>query len=312
MTKAIIVLLQALFATAASAQTFPEKPVQIIIPFDAGGNTDLMARALQEEMGKALGQPVVPINKAGAGGTLGASELARSKPDGYTVGMVPNGPLTLQPNIRPLPYGPDSFDYICQTYSVPLFMMVKNDSPFKSVADVVHFAKSNPNGLMYGTSGPGGMLHVSMEAFLRAAGITATHVPFRGTGELTQALLGGTVMLFNETPGIAAANNLRILGAFLPERDPSKPDVPTMKEQGFDLAIPVWGGLVGPKGLGEAALGKLRQACQQAATSEGYKNTAAKLNTPPFYRSGAEFEAFVKQQFQTVGDVIRAAGLQAK
>ncbi|HYF54647.1 MAG TPA: tripartite tricarboxylate transporter substrate binding protein, partial [Salinarimonas sp.] len=285
---------------------------QMIIPFDAGGNTDLMARALQEEMAKALGQSLVPINKPGAAATLGTGELARAKPDGYTLGMVPIGPLALQPNMRKLPYSLESFDYICQTYDVPMFLMVPQDSRFKSAADVVSFAKDNPNAFLYGSSGPGTMPHIATAAFLRAAGVGGTHVPFRGSGEMAQALLGGTIMAFSDAPSLAAANNLRILATYSSKREPTHPDVPTMRELGYDFTGSVWGGIIAPKGLPAPVRTKLEEACRAAASSDGYKQAAARLNSPALYKTGPEFKAFVEAQSKALGDVIRAAGLEAK
>ena len=299
-------------ALPAEAQTYPDRPVQVIIPFDAGGNTDLMARALQEEMARALGQPLVPINKPGAAATLGTGEIARAKSDGYTIGMAPIGPLALQPNIRKLPYGPESFDYICQTYDVPIFLMAPKTSQFKTAAEAAAFAKANPNALLYGSSGPGTMPHIATAAFLRAAGATGTHVPFRGSGEMAQALLGGTIMVISDAPSIAAANDLQLLAVYSAERDKAFPQVPTMKELGYDFVGSIWGGLIAPKGLPEPVRTKLEQACQAAATSEGYKQAAARLNSPASYRGAAEFRAFVEAQSRSLGDVIRAAGLEAK
>ena len=302
----------ALTSTACSAQSYPDKPVQMIIPFDAGGNTDLMARALQEEMSRALGQPLVPINKPGAAATLGTGELARAKPDGVTIGMVPIGPIAIQPNIRKLPYGPESFDYICQTYDVPIFLMVPKTSPYKTAADVIAFAKANPNAFLYGSSGPGTMPHIATAAFLNAAGATGTHIPFRGSGEMAQALLAGTVMAFSDAPSIAAANDLRVLAVYSAEREKTHPDVPTMKELGYDFTGSIWGGIIAPKGLPQPVAAKLEQACEAAATSEGYKQTAAKLNSPALYKNARDFKAFVEAQSKTMGAVVRAVGLEAK
>ena len=120
----LLLLQGAAFQGAAFADDFPRKPIEMIIPFDAGGNTDLMARAIQQPMAASLGQPLIPLNKPGASATLGTGETARAKPDGYTIAMVPLGPITIQLSLRKLPYSSDSFDYVCQTYNVPNFLMV--------------------------------------------------------------------------------------------------------------------------------------------------------------------------------------------
>lgn len=301
-----------LYATAAGAQDFPEKHVEMIIPFDAGGNTDLMARALQAEMSKSLGQPLVPVNKPGAAATLGTAEVARSKTDGYTIGMMPVGPLAIQPSLRKLPYDAFSFDYICQTYDVPIFLMVPKSSPFKTVADVVAYAKENPAGFLYGSSGPGTMPHVATAAFLEKAGIKGTHVPFKGSGEMAQALLSGTIMAFSEAPSLAVANDLRLLAVFSAEREKSNPDVPTMRELGYDFVSSIWGGLIAPKGLAEPVLAKLEHSCETAAKSEAYTVAAKRLNSVPTYKNSKDFGAFVKSQAETLGDVVKATGLVLK
>jgi tripartite-type tricarboxylate transporter receptor subunit TctC len=295
----------------ATAQNFPEKPVQMVVPFDAGGNTDLIARALQEEMGRRLGQPVVVVNKGGASGVLGMGELARARPDGHTIGLAPIGPLTFQPNIRKLPYSYNSFEYICQVYSVPVMMMVLKTSPFKTVEEVIEFARSKPNAFVYGMT-VGAIQHISMEAFLKKIGAKGTAVPFRGGGEIAQAILGGTVMAVNDAPSMATTHDLRPLATFTEARVPEFPTVPTMREKGIDFVAPVWGGLVAPQNVPAAILGKLESACEAAVTSPAYAQAAARLNAPPQWRRGSEFRQFVEAQFKDNGAVIRDAGLQAR
>src|SRR6187455_342366 len=132
----------ALLASAATAQDYPTRAVNMVIPFPPGGNTDLMARALQPELAKALGQPVVVINKGGAGGTIGNIEVANAKPDGYTIGLSPNNPLTAQPHVQKLPYGMDSFKYVCLTYDVPYVLIASPKATFATFAEFMAFAKA--------------------------------------------------------------------------------------------------------------------------------------------------------------------------
>lgn len=149
------------FASAAVSADFPAKPVTIIVPFSAGGGTDITTRTLAAPMAEALGVEIVVKNTAGAGGTIGAAETARARADGYTIGMMPVGPMTTQPHLRALPYGPESFDYICQAYSAPSSLVVRQDSPFKSFQEMLAHAKANPGDLNYGVQAVGSIPHVA-------------------------------------------------------------------------------------------------------------------------------------------------------
>ena len=157
--------------TTAFAQPFPGKAITAIVPFGPGGTTDLMARLLQGEFEKAIGAPLIITNKAGAGGAIAMADVARAAPDGYTIAMTTIGPQVLQPTLKKLSYQADSFDYICGTYDVPLMLMVTQDSPFKSLADVIAYAKQIPGKLNYGSSSPGTALHITMSALCKKTGV---------------------------------------------------------------------------------------------------------------------------------------------
>src|SRR5215207_8341387 len=150
----------ALGATGAAAQTHPTRTVQMIVPFPPGGNTDIMARALQNELSKALGGTVIVINKGGAAGSIGIVELIKAQPDGYTVALTPNNPLTAQPHLQKLPYSMESFRYVCLTYYAPYVLIAGPDAPFKTFAEFLAFAKAKPQDLTYGHPGPGSQPHL--------------------------------------------------------------------------------------------------------------------------------------------------------
>src|SRR5262245_2398373 len=214
----IVLAVATLCGAPAHAQTYPARPINMIVPFPPGGNTDIMARALQNEIGKALGQTVVIINKGGAAGTLGLIDLARAAPDGYSVALTPNNPLTAQPHLQKLPYGMDSFRYICLTYYAPYVLIAGPQAPFKTFDEFVKFAKAKSEMLTYGHPGLAGQRHLGMLAVLKAIGADGLGVPFTGAGPMAQALLGGTVMAITETPAVAAASNLPILAALAETR----------------------------------------------------------------------------------------------
>src|SRR2546423_6607173 len=220
-------------APVALAQSYPSRPVNVIVPFPPGGNTDIVARALQNEMSKALAQTVVIINKPGAAGTLGLIELSRAASDGYTVAPTPNNPLTAQPHVQKLPYALDSFRYVCLTYFAPYVLIAGPQAPFKTFHEFVSFAKAKPENLIYGHAGVASQPHLGMLAVLQAIGAEGLGVPFTGAGPMAQALRSGTVMAITETPAVAAASNLPVLAALSDPRIPPPADVPTMTELGY-------------------------------------------------------------------------------
>jgi len=310
--KKLFTLIATLFMTSAFAQPFPAKAITVIVPFGPGGTTDLMARLLQGEFEKAIGAPLIITNKAGAGGAIAMAEVARASPDGYTIAMTTIGPQVLQPTLKKLSYQADSFDYVCGTYDVPLMLMVTQDSPFKSLADVVAYARQNPGKLNYGSSGQGTALHITMAALLKKAGVDGLHVPYKSSGEMATGLLGKHVMMFAETPAVATQYQLRPLAVFSDKRLDTHPAVPTVLEGGFDVRGTVWGGLVAPKGLPVETRTKLAAACAKATASDAYKAGATRLNSPLVYRDAAAFAAFAASEAKAYAAAVREFGLEEK
>src|SRR5215470_7509187 len=230
----------------AVAQSYPSRPINVIVSFPPGGNTDIMARALQNEMSKALSQTVVIINKPGAAGTLGLIELSRAAPDGYTIALTPNNPLTAQPHVQKLPYTMDSFRYVCLTYFAPYVLIAGPQAQFKTFEEFIAFARAKPENLVYGHAGVASQPHLGMLAVLKAIGVEALGVPFQGAGPMAQALLSGTVMAITETPSVARASNLSVLAALADERIAALPEVATMRELGYAADGFTAGGLIAP------------------------------------------------------------------
>ena len=301
----------AALASPALAQSYPSRPVNLIVPFPPGGNTDIMARALQNELGKALGQTVVIINKGGAAGVIGMNELAKAQGDGYTLALTPNNPLTAQPHLQKLAYGMDSFRYICLVYHAPYVLIAGPQAPFKTFAEFLSFAKAKPENLVYGHPGPASQGHLGMLAVLKAIGADALGVPFQGAGPMSHALLSGTVMAITETPAVAQASNLPVLAALSQERIPALPDVPTMRELGSPAEAFTAGGLVAPAGTPDGVVAVLEKACAQASASEGYRTIVERLQTAPRYLPGAEFRKMFDDDSIQNAEAIRRAGLSA-
>jgi tripartite-type tricarboxylate transporter receptor subunit TctC len=299
----------ALLATSAAAQTYPRRTINMVVPFPPGGNTDIMARALQNELTKALGQSVIVINKGGASGTIGIVELIKAEPDGHTIALTPNNPITAQPYLQKLPYGMDSFRYVCLTYYAPYVLIAGPRAPFKTFDEFVKFAKAKPQHLEYGHPGPGSQPHLGMLAVLDAVGADGLGVPFQGAGPMAHALLAGTVMAITETPAVAAASNLPILAALAEERIPSLPDVPTMKELGYPAEGFTAGGLIAPAATPLPAVAVLEKACAQAAAAPEYKSIVERLNAEPRYLPGEAFRKLFDADAARNAEAIRRAGL---
>jgi tripartite-type tricarboxylate transporter receptor subunit TctC len=298
-----------LLAASAAAQDYPSRQINMVIPFPPGGNTDLMARALQPELAKALGQSVIAVNKGGAGGTIGNIEVANARPDGYTIGLTPNNPLTAQPHVQKLPYDMDSFRLVCLTYYVPYVVIGSPKAPFKTFADFVTFAKAKNDNLIYASPGPGTQPHLGILSALAAIKAEGVHVPFTGAGPMTQAMLAGTVMAMSESTAVAKAGNLVVLAAQTKERIPSLPDVPTMQELGYPSEAFSAGGLVVPAKTPDAVVARLQKACSEAVASEGYKSATEKLNATARYLPEAEFKAMFAADSVRNAEAVKKAGI---
>ena len=314
MPKAVILaaVCFAFWAPSAAAQDYPTRQINMVIPFPPGGNTDLMARALQPELAKALGQSVVAINKGGAGGSIGNIEVSSSRPDGYTIGLTPNNPLTAQPHVQKLPYGMDSFKYVCLTYYVPYVVMASPKAPFKTFQEFADYTKAKSDNLIYASPGPGTQPHLGILSALGAIKGEGVHVPFTGAGPMSQAMLAGTVMVMSESTAVAKASNLVVLAAQTNERIASLPDVPTMKELGFPSEAFSAGGLVVPAATPDAIVARLQKACAEAVATEGYKQATEKLNATAMFLPGPAFRKMFDEDSVRNAEAVKAAGLAPK
>ena len=308
-TKLIVAAASALIATGAFAQDYPTRPINLVIPFPPGGNTDLMARALQPELAKALGQPVIVVNKGGAGGTIGNIEVANAKPDGYTIGLSPNNPLTAQPHVQKLPYGMNSFKYVCLTYYVPYVVMASPKAPFKTFQEFVTYTKEKPDNLIYASPGPGTQPHLGILSALAAIKAEGVHVPFTGAGPMAQAMLAGTVMAMSESTAVAKASNLTVLAVQANERLASLPNVPTMKELGYPSEGFSAGGLIVPAATPDAVVARLEKACGEAVASPAYKATTEKLNAEARFLPGKDFRKMFDEDSARNAEAVKKAGI---
>jgi tripartite-type tricarboxylate transporter receptor subunit TctC len=310
----LAVLAAAATALPASASEFPDRPVSIVVPFGAGGSTDQMTRGLAQEMSKVLrGQSIVTLNVAGAGGTIGTTRVATAAKDGYTVGMLPVGPLATQPHLATLSYSPESFDYVCLVYANPQALIVRADSPFKTVADLLAFARQNPGKLNYGSSGIGGIPHLAMVALGKAAGVQMTHIPHKGDADNMQSLLRGDVQAFVSHTAVLATHGqqVRALGLMANKRLEEFPTLPTLAEQGAPpLAFDVWGGLAVPKGTPAPVVAALENACRIGVSSDSFRKLLVNLQTPFNYMDARAFGSFVVAEHARYATLLREAGVK--
>jgi tripartite-type tricarboxylate transporter receptor subunit TctC len=265
--------------------------VQLVIPFPPGGNTDLMGRALQAELARALGGTVVAVNRGGAAGAIGNAEVFRARPDGYTIGLSPNNAITTQPHLQSTAYTAEGFRYLCLVYDNPQVVILGRNAPFRDLAGMIAHARTGREALVYGAPGLGSTQHILMAQLLRAAGVSGLFVPYTGAGPMAQAALAGDIMAFVEAATIPASTGLGVLAVLDHRRMPSLPDVPSIAELGIPMRGTTYGGLLGPADLPDAIAARLERACEQAVNSEGFRSAAERLNAVPSFAPGAEFRA---------------------
>lgn len=292
-----------------AAQAFPDGTVEMVIPFSAGGGTDIVARAFEPGFAEALGTNVVIRNVDGASGTIGAAEAANAEADGHTIGYLPIGPTTIQPHLRSVPYDIDSWEFVCLTTNNPVLLLVSEDSEFETIEDLMAAAEDGRADLVYGSSGPGTIPHVAMVATTGALDLEARHLPYEGTGPAMSAMAGGEIQLFADTPAVLEQHSVRALAAFAPERLDALPDVPTMAEIGHDLNFSVWQGIFAPAGTPEDRVEALSAACEAGAENERFLEIAADSNTNVEFLGASDFEQFARDSYETNRTLLEEAGL---
>lgn len=307
--RTVLAIAMLLVAWPATAETFPDRAVTLTVGYPPGGNTDLMARALQAEFARALGVAVVVQNRGGAAGTLGAAEVARARPDGYQLLFSPNNPITAQPHMAALAYDLASFRFICMVYDNPQVLIAGPRSPFSDFAGFAAKAREPDQALVYATPGQGSTQHLLMAQLLAALGGDGLHVPFTGAGPMVQALLSGQVMGFVESIAVARASDLTVLAVLSPARLAGAPSVPTLAELGVPLSGASSGGILAPASIPDPVAAKLQTACLEAAGTDAYRQTAERLNAVPVALDGAAFQARFAAESAAALTTARALGL---
>ncbi|OZI29932.1 hypothetical protein CAL29_17730 [Bordetella genomosp. 10] len=304
------------YARQAPADTYPNRPIRLISPYEPGGGVDIMARLVARNLGSELGVAVVVENRPGAGGVVGTQALTAAAPDGYTLILDSPSPLVVAPYLmKKLNYDPHKdLEPISLIADVPAVLLVKNDSPIHTVADLLAMARKAPGKLTFSSSGLGGTAHLSAQLLKVLADVDMLHVPYKGTAPAIQAVITGEVtMTFADmTAGLPFARNhqLRAVAVTTPKRTPALPDVPTVAETVPHYAASVWYGVLAPKGTPRPIIDKLNLALVKFVHTPEVNKMLVDEGAEPAGSSPEQFRAFLRRESERWGDVIRKSGLQ--
>ena len=316
---ALNLLFAALFVAVAlpvSAQNFPSKPVTLIVPWPAGGSTDIAMRAIAEAASKHLGQPIIVDNRAGGSGTVGPAQMAATaKPDGYTIAQIPITVFRL-PLMQQTTWDANKdFTYIAHLTGYTFGVTVKADSQFKTWDDVIKFAKENPGKVTYATPGAGTSLHIGMEQIAAKSGVKFTQVPFKGGAETNAAVLGGHTTLQADSSGwkgLVEAGQLRLLMIWTDKPSPNYPGVPTLQQLGYPFVFDSPFGIAGPKGMDPKIVAILHDAFKKAIDDPAVQATLKKYDMVVNYKNTADYVKFVAEVTATESKVVDMLGLKKK
>ena len=310
------VLLFGYFGESAGQDKYPTRPITIVVPFPPGGVSDLTARPVAAAMEKVLKNPVVVVNKTGAAGAVGMSSVANSKADGYTLLMALSS-ISIIPEADKLfdrqpAYTMDQLIPIALISADPTIFVVSASRPWKSVKEFVEDAKKHPGEFSYSSSGVYGTLHMAMEMFSHAAGISLKHVPYSGAGPALTAILGGHVDTLASGPAVVIphikAGKLRPLAGWGAKRVASLPEVPTFKELGYDIEFYIWAGLFAPRGTPAAVMKTIRESVKQAVATPEFKSAMEKIETPIAYLDAPQFKVFLDRDAERLRAAVERVG----
>ena len=297
------------------AQAFPARPIRYICPWPAGGSTDAVIRAIAESAAKSLGVQIIVDNKPGAGGMLGANELVNARPDGYTLSQLPHGVFRI-PHMQKTTFDTlKDFTWIACLTGYTFGLVVPADGAIKSIADLVAYAKANPEKFSYGSTGIGTSPHLAMEEFAQRAGIKLNHVPFKGNADNMQAILGGHTMAASDATGWAphvASGKLRLLATYGSKRTKRWPEVPTLDELGYKTVSDSPFGVCGPKGMDTAITRTLHDAFRKTLEDPAVLASFDKYDQTVIYMNTDTYTQFARDSFVAEKATIERLGMAAK
>ncbi len=297
----------------AAAAEFPTKPINLLIGYAAGGSTDLSVRTLATEVQKTLKQPIVCSNIVGASGTLVLGKVKGEKPDGYTIFNAPTANFCRIPHLQAVPYDPlKDFTFIMQYGLYQYGILVRVDAPWKSLEELLDYAKKNPNKIKYATSGLGSGQHLAMEYLAQKHGIKWDHVPFPGGNQAVANILGGHVQVLSQTTEWkehALSGKLRLLVVPTSQRLKAFPDVPTLMEKGYKFAVHSGLSFMGPAGMPKDVVEKLQNAFAEAMRSKAFIDVMDKFDMPPAYLGSDALTKLIAKDYQETGELIKSLGI---
>src|SRR2546427_4160740 len=309
----VFLFLLGLLSFTLHAQEFPQRgPLEITVLFPAGTSADVTARTLAEGMSKVLGQRVLVVNRPGAGGAIGYRYVASKKPDGYSLVWKSNLiPTTYHSGL--LPFDCQAFDAVARVLVESPVIAVRADAGWKTLNDLMREAKARPRLISVGHSGIGSHTHIALAALFHAAGVEVTEVPF-GAAQVVPSLIGGHVDALVQLPAALAGpvkqGQVRLLAALIPSRDPALPDVPTAREQGFDVSVEAWRGIAVPRGTPRSTVLMLESAARETAESVEFQNASGNLGVRPAFMPAATFSALIAQEDAALARLIERIGLK--
>jgi len=300
------------FALPAMAAEYPTKPITLVIQYPPGGSTDLTARALANAARKYLGQPIICENKSGGGGTVGVALVAAKSPDGYTIGVVTSSP-TIAYHMGKLNFNPiDDLTHILRWAGYLFGTVVRADAPWKTLPELINYVKQHPKTVTYGSPGVGTPPHLAMEELSSLAGMELLHMPYKGIAENNAALLGGHIDVISDSSGWAPlvdAGKFRLLATYGYQRSARYPQVPTLKELGYDMVSPGPIGLIGPKGLPKPMVQKLHDAFKKAMEDPDFLAVMKSFDMSTLYLNSEDYEKFVREDSARIQKLVQKLGL---
>ena len=295
-----------------AAENFPDNQIEVVVPFAAGGASDLVSRTIAMEMEDELGVPVVITNKTGGSGATGLYAVKDAKPDGYTIGYAP-AELAMLDSLGLAEISPNDYEALGQLMTIPAAITVKSDAPYDTLEDFIQYAEDNPGEVRIGNSGTGSIWHIAAAAFAQEVGVEVGHVPYDGAAPAVTALLGNHVDAVTVSPSEAISGidsgDLKVLAVMSENPDVNAPDAPTMQELGYDINLSGWGGFIAPNDTPEEILEPLRNAFKTAYDSDEFQKLLEERGMNPDYKPGDEFKSFSTEQYDYFSELIPQVGL---
>ena len=298
----------------SAAQNYPDQPIRLVVPFPAGGTADNLARLIADKLREGLQQPIVVDNKPGGTSSIGTEAVAQAKPDGYTLLLGVNAAFSVLPHLRKVPYDPvQGFEPVAMAAQYLATITVRNDLPVKNYAELIAYARNNPGKLTYGSAGPASFGNIAGETLKQREKIDLLHVPFKGSGELVAALLGGQIDMFIDGVGLALikSGKARAIAVFSAQRHPDLPEVPSLTDVGVKTAVPsAWFGVFAPKGTPAPIVKRLDAELARVLNDPAMKQRLNAISVAAWYMPAADMRNMMKQDSELNAELIRSSGMK--